>query len=105
MNKSKLSATIFILTVIAFIALSALAIWGIWNKVLTITGVQPISYWFSVAILASIYAIIAILTGSKQLVDFLLLRISLSYAKKRIEKEVKAQAELLKHFKMFDKKE
>ena len=107
MKQNKLATVIFALTIVAFILVSALIVWVIWNGVLVtaISTIKPVSFLWSLGFMAGIYSGIAIFLASKQLVEFLLLRVSLSYARKRMKKEVDAQAELLKHFRMFDKKE
>jgi len=104
-NKLKvqiLSQMIVVSLVVGFFALSALILMLAWNGVLVpMIGFNVISYWLSVKGMLSIVGAAAIFIGIRQFVDFCILRFSFYLAKKRVRKEVEAQAELLKHFKMF----
>lgn len=93
---------LFVGGVVGGLALASYIIMLIWNAVLVpAMGLNSVSYGLAVKGLLGIVGIIGILSGVKQLVDFIMVRISFSIAQKRIKKMVDAQKELMKHFKMF----
>lgn len=84
------------------IALSALILMVLWNAFLVpVIGITALTFWLAVKGWAFIYFITAVILGVKQLVEFLMLNITMHVARKQAMKTVDAQEELMKHFSMF----